>query len=379
MTLRLQLVTVAAIAVAVGCQTPHVEPVETVPLRPQAHEALKVEHLLVVVDSSGSIDRMETFPSHKAVVESFVQSLPDGEYQASQVAFGGYQRQVVAHATYDRDSMNEAAAALTFLDEGTQLDRVLLESREELQDVPGTAALVIFSDGHPTAPGGWHPIPEETLDAARTLVKSREDLTCFFTVQTTGDPEGAEFLKALSEITSCGAYRTAEGLDNIAGLHDFTRKIFLGKGLPDVAASAAVADTDGDGVVDAKDACPGTPLGAEVFADGCWAPPTIYFGSGSFALPANFEPKVDSVYQVLEQNPDMKVRIDGYTDATGPKALNEKLSAQRSRAVSLLLEQKGIGRDRISVRNLGESNSPYSNDSPEDRAANRRVEFVFSP
>jgi outer membrane protein OmpA-like peptidoglycan-associated protein len=374
-----------ALVATLACQTPRVEPIRTVPLRPQAHEALRVEHLVVIVDSSGSMDRLDVFPEHKALVEAFVGSLPDGAYQASQVAYGGYERQVVEHAAFDRERLTEGAASLAFLDEASQLDQVLLELRETLETVSGTAALVIFSDGRPTAPGGWRPVPDETLEAAQALVDSRADSTCFFTVQSAGDEEGAAFLETLAALTPCGAHRNTDGLNNIAGLHSFARKIFLGDQVPNVAAARMTSepavdsgDGDGDGVANSDDSCPKTPVGARVLSDGCWEPPTIYFGVGQSRVPSAFEPRVGAVSDVLFQNSDLRVRIDGYTDSSGDAESNHELSERRARDVQRLLEEMGVSPERIEVRARGEIGSPYSDETDEDRDANRRIEFLIS-
>jgi OOP family OmpA-OmpF porin len=351
----------------------------SVPLVPQADERVSVDNLLVLVDASGSISRRTLFPQQKALVESFVGSLPDGDYRSGQIVFGGYERQVVSVEPFDRERMSRGAAEAKFLDESTQLDRVLLEAREALAGRPGRTAVVIFSDGRPTAPGGWLPVPRETLQAARTLAESRNGDVCYYAVQTSDDSEGASFLRRLTALTDCGGFRQAAELKDVASLHAFQRRILIGQGLPAVAAAGfAVSDLDGDGVSDAKDMCPGTLAGAEVFSDGCWLPRPIYFGFDSAEIDDHFERDVALMAEILRRNPNAKLRIDGYTDSTGDEAYNQRLSQRRARAVQDVIMAGGVSEDRIAIRGFGESNPPYPNVNRENRAANRRIELVIT-
>jgi OOP family OmpA-OmpF porin len=363
----------------VGCKTPYVEPLASVPLVPQSDEQLSVDNLLVLVDASGSISRRTLFPHQKALVESFVGSLPDGEYRSGQIVFGGYERQVVSVESFDRERMNRGAGEAKFLDESTQLDRVLLEAREALVERPGRTAVVIFSDGRPTAPGGWLPVPGETLQAARTLAESRNGEVCFYAVQTSDDAEGASFLRRLTAVTDCGAFGRSGELKDIASLHAFQRKILIGEGLPAVAAAGfTVSDLDGDGIPDADDLCPGTFAGAEVLSDGCWLPRPVYFGFDSAEIDDHFERNLMAMAEVLRRNPDAKLRIDGYTDSTGDVAYNQLLSERRAKAVQDFIVARGVSQERIGVKGFGEGNPPYPNVSRENRAANRRIEFAIT-
>lgn len=88
--------------------------------------------------------------------------------------------------------------------------------------------------------------------------------------------------------------------------------------------------------------------------------------------------RLDTVAEALKaQGDDKRIQILGYTDARGSEAYNEKLSRERAEAVREYLTTQGIGADRIEAVGRGEADPIASNDSPEGRANNRRVEIVI--
>jgi outer membrane protein OmpA-like peptidoglycan-associated protein len=152
--------------------------------------------------------------------------------------------------------------------------------------------------------------------------------------------------------------------------------------LPTMAAPApAVAggpgDSDGDGVTDDKDACPGTPAGVQVDERGCWAMSSeVLFDFDKAVLKNEFKPTLDDTKKVFDAQPELKVQIEGHTDSIGTDAYNQKLSERRANAVKkYLVEQVGISADRLKAVGYGESRPAYSNDTKEGRSKNRRVEF----
>lgn len=87
---------------------------------------------------------------------------------------------------------------------------------------------------------------------------------------------------------------------------------------------------------------------------------------------------VQKLAQVLQQNPQRTVLIEGFTDSTGSSAHNQALSERRAGAVQLGLLEQGIARNRIAIHGYGEAHPVAGNDSTTDRQLNRRVEIVLS-
>ncbi|GGK20297.1 OmpA family protein [Aliivibrio fischeri] len=99
------------------------------------------------------------------------------------------------------------------------------------------------------------------------------------------------------------------------------------------------------------------------------------FVTGSYKL-AN-PSKFNFVYDYLSKNPRSKAVISGYTDSTGSDTFNQKLSKQRAEEVASYISKRGISKDRLISKGLGESKPVASNSTKEGRAKNRRVEVLF--
>ncbi|MDH4036630.1 MAG: OmpA family protein [Candidatus Krumholzibacteria bacterium] len=159
-----------------------------------------------------------------------------------------------------------------------------------------------------------------------------------------------------------------------------------------VDAHGCPQDSDGDGVADGIDECPGTSTELAVnkkgcpvligevgqqFLDGDAVAFNIAFSSGKAEIQPSSYAFLDSVGVVLNDWPEAKVEIGGHTDSQGAATFNQQLSEKRAQAVKDYLTSKY---KRIRPRNLtpvgyGESQPVATNDTPEGRARNRRVEF----
>jgi OOP family OmpA-OmpF porin len=84
---------------------------------------------------------------------------------------------------------------------------------------------------------------------------------------------------------------------------------------------------------------------------------------------------LDEVVSILSGKPDVQIRVEGHTDATGPDAYNQGLSERRAASVRKYLVEQGIAASRLSAVGFGESKPIATNDTREGRALNRRVEL----
>jgi OmpA-OmpF porin, OOP family len=135
-------------------------------------------------------------------------------------------------------------------------------------------------------------------------------------------------------------------------------------------------DSDGDGVVDTNDQCPDTPKGATVDQRGCWIIKDLQFDTAKANIKPEYTKLLDDVVTVLKENPMLKIEIQGHTDNVGKETYNEKLSMKRAQAVMEFLEKSGIDKGRLTAKGYGFSKPAASNDTPEGRAENRRVELT---
>ena len=342
-------------------------------LEPGAAEQVTLDQLVVLVDASGSLPERDLYREQQALVQSLVGSIPEGDYETATINFGGYARQSTPLSNFSRDRLASEAASLSHLDEGTPIHRALAEAGQLLEGRSGRAAVVLFSDGALTDEVGRDLDPQRALDAAADIAEAYEGELCVHTIQTGPSAAGAALLERLSRTTDCGSFRPAQHLDTVASLHQFERQVFLGA-LPAVAA--APRDVDRDGVIDAKDACPGTPAGAHVDPRGCWTVRNLFFRTDSAAIDPAGARALDEVADVLLANPDLRVRIDGHTDARGKERYNELLSERRARAARDYLVQRGIAASRLEAQGFGETRPAAPNDGEAGWQQNRRTEIT---
>ena len=199
-----------------------------------------------------------------------------------------------------------------------------------------------------------------------------------------------------------------------------------------VDANGCPLDSDLDGVPDGIDKCPNTPTGTKVDAVGCPLPveavtpppptaaakcppappgsrvdangclilftpeaarsptpgapsrPTLIltgvnFETGRSVLTRDSYLVLDAVAASLLANPDIRIEVAGYTDSTGRKYINMRLSQARAAAVRFYLARKGVPPARMAAKGYGASGYIAPNSTAAGRAQNRRVELHKLP
>ena len=149
-------------------------------------------------------------------------------------------------------------------------------------------------------------------------------------------------------------------------------------------------DSDGDGVPDSIDACPGTPMNVVVDERGCPVPVDItdelkmelrvFFDNDKSTIKSQYQPEIAKVAEKMREYPNSTARIEGHASKTGPSArYNQRLSEARAVAVkSMLTNEFGIAPNRISTVGYGYDQPIAPNDTEEGRAMNRRVYAIIT-
>jgi outer membrane protein OmpA-like peptidoglycan-associated protein len=104
----------------------------------------------------------------------------------------------------------------------------------------------------------------------------------------------------------------------------------------------------------------------------------VLFATDRAELNANGMANVRKLAEIMMQNPDRTVMVEGFTDSTGTSAHNQDLSERRAASVAQALASLGVPRERIGMRGYGEAYPVASNDTASNRQLNRRVEIVLS-
>ena len=99
----------------------------------------------------------------------------------------------------------------------------------------------------------------------------------------------------------------------------------------------------------------------------------IYFDFGSAEIKEESKPVITEIVSYLNENPDVKIIVEGHTDNVGSESSNQKLSENRALNVMNALIESGIKKDRLSTKGYGSSQPVSDNNSETGRAQNRRV------
>ncbi|MDK6078871.1 OmpA family protein [Massilia varians] len=104
----------------------------------------------------------------------------------------------------------------------------------------------------------------------------------------------------------------------------------------------------------------------------------VLFATNQATLTPNGMSTLRKLADVMAQNPNRTVLVEGFTDSTGSSSYNQELSQRRAEAVASALGSLGVPRDRIAMKAYGEAFPVAPNDTASNRQLNRRVEIVLS-
>ncbi|MCL8008765.1 OmpA family protein [Gelidibacter japonicus] len=106
-------------------------------------------------------------------------------------------------------------------------------------------------------------------------------------------------------------------------------------------------------------------------------PITLYinFETGKSAIKSDSENIVEELYQMMNENPDLKILVEGHTDNVGNKSSNQSLSEKRAASLKTALVTKGISSSKIETVGFGQDQPLADNSTDEGRAKNRRIEI----
>ncbi|MDX1775447.1 MAG: OmpA family protein [Desulfobulbales bacterium] len=357
----------------------------------------KVDNFLIIQDASSSMsDKLgRTFtyePSKLALSKDLVKclnnTLPDNfDVNAGMRVFGPVYSEkglIYGMSDYTKAGLDDAVLAVSGTGGVTPLANAISYGNGDLYDMPGNAAVIIFSDGINTEAAS-------PVAAAQAMKDMYGENVCIYTVLIGNSPQGKMTMEQIADAGRCGFATEANNLHARTlsdgsvvgmadGMADFVNRVFLEKA-PKKMKTAEV-DSDGDGVTDSLDQCPNTPRGIKVDRVGCPVPIPekvsitllVEFDFDKADVRPQYHGDIEKVANFLKAYPKTTGQLEGHTDSIGSDAYNNSLSKRRAESVKkYLVDMFNVDGSRLSTVGYGESRPVASNETDTGRQRNRRV------
>jgi len=392
------LKTVLSIALGVlliSCAAPQAVPTFTPqnlnPMLQSGNYVQKVDNFVVIVDKSGTMGHPYKgelkLDIAKRLASRMNHTIPDLKMTGALRIFGrtaAFDNELTklfwGPAPYSKGALDDGLNKIGFSVGESPLNLAFDATAQDLKSAQGDIAVIIFTDADKDVM-----VYDAVKKSAANLKAQYGNRICFYAVQIGVDPDGKKLLEQVVETGQCGIYVTGDQITSPEGMADFVKQVFLRPAPPKPAPAPVVQpkpgvmDSDGDGVPDHLDKCPGTPKGARVNKDGCWVIQDVLFDFDKDVVKPQFYGLLDEVVAVFQQNPGLRARLEGHTDNIGTVVYNQKLSLRRANAVMQYLVKKGIAKEKLYCEGFGFTRPVASNDTKEGRALNRRVQLTPVP
>ena len=104
----------------------------------------------------------------------------------------------------------------------------------------------------------------------------------------------------------------------------------------------------------------------------------VYFATNKYDINSNSKLALDKMVKIFAEYPETNILVEGHTDNVGTAEYNMTLSERRANAVGNFLKAAGVAASRFTIKWYGESQPKVDNSTPQNRALNRRVQFVIT-
>ncbi len=226
----------------------------------------KVDNFFIILDASSSMSvayqgdgygDKSKFKVAKNFVKRLNNTIPEMNINGVLQTFGHgvakpmRQTEIVyGLTTHSKLDLEESLNNVSFPAEGNSPAGVAIRAtRGIIKNTEGANAIILISDGEN--------LEDSPQQRVRVLNNRYGDRTCVYTVWVGNDPKGKLFMESLAGDMECGFATSIEEIATDMDMISFVKQVFL------------ASDSDGDGVYDDRDNCPGTPVGIEVDESGC--------------------------------------------------------------------------------------------------------------
>jgi outer membrane protein OmpA-like peptidoglycan-associated protein len=282
-----------------------------------------------------------------------------------------------------KEDYTNSINSIEYVNHRTPLGNAITAAGNDLKSAEGYSAIIIVSDFSETQ--GIDDIrPAAVMDAITRINAQYGDRLCVYAIQVGYAPDGKELSEQIVQNVKGGYTVNADKLATPAAMAAFVEKVISGncsryqqlvakqkEQVVIVATEPMIEKKTADAVAKAKAEENVIVLAFE----------DVHFDFDKSTLKPEAQTLLKKNIQRLKDNPNAKIRIAGYTSASGTSAYNQKLSERRAAAVQEYLVNEGIiTRDRLSTIGYGETNPAMYEAAPKQiysnaAKANMRVLF----
>jgi outer membrane protein OmpA-like peptidoglycan-associated protein len=377
-----------------GCAT--FKPVDLNPRINSGQLVQKTNNFVVLFDKSASMNdrhgkpRFAGNPTHliyaKDTTKNMIATMPDISLNAGLRTFWAEKTVLIyGMAPLNKEDYTKAVNSIEMVNSRTDLGKAITAAGNDLRGAPGNSALIVVSDFDMSpVVGDIKNVPdirnEVVIDAITKINAEYGDKLCVYAIQLGYTQEGKDLSEQIVQNVAGGYTVNADRLENPVVMAAFVEKVISGNCdryqryvAKPVEKVVIVAD---EPIVQEK-------VVAAVAADKVviLAFEDIHFDFDKSTLKPEARAILKRNIQVLKDNPKAKVRIAGYTSASGTNEYNQSLSERRAAAVQEYLISEGlIAPDRLSTIGYGETDPAMYEAAPKElysKAAKANMRALF--
>jgi outer membrane protein OmpA-like peptidoglycan-associated protein len=387
-----------------GCAT--FRPVDLNPQIKSGQLVQKTDNVIVLFDKSASMGELHGKPMvneatrlihAKDAAKNMIATIPEIKLNAGLRTFWAEETALIyGMKSLVKEDYTKAINTVENVSHRTPMGKAITAAGSDLKSANGNSAMIIVSD-FSEIPGIDDIRPATVIEAITKVNAEYGDKLCVYAIQVGYTPDGKELSEQIVQNVEGGYTINADKLLTPAAMAAFVEKVISGNCSryqqlgakptekvvivatePNVEEKvvAALSETKaGEKVVAAvSETKAGEKIIILAFED-------VHFDFDKSTLKPEAQTILKRNIQLLKDNPKAKVRIAGYTSASGTMAYNQKLSERRAGSVQEYLINEGvITRDRLSTIGYGETNPAMYEAAPKElyskeAKANMRVLF----
>jgi len=374
-----------------GCAT--FKPVDLNPKIKSGQLVQKTDNFVVLFDKSASMGESHGKPMvneatrlihGKDATKNMIATIPEIKLKAGLRTFWDDETELLyGMRSLDKEDYTKAINSIESVRRRTPMGKAIMAAGNDLKWVRGNSAIIIVSDFY-DSPGIDDIRPATVMEAITKVNADYGDKLCVYAIQVGYTLVGKELSEQIVQNVKGGYTVNADKLAAPAAMADFVEKVISGNcsRYQELVAKPKekVVIVETEPMVEEKVAAAAAETKAEekvvilAFED-------VHFDFDKSTLTPEAQTILKRKVLLLKDNPKAKIRIAGYTSASGTHAYNQKLSERRAKAVQEYLVDEGIiTRDRLSTIGYGETNPAMFEAAPKEiysKAAKANMRVLF--